>query len=75
MKQKDRHFIIMVNTLVPLPECHTRNKGWEWLLFQLRTHKLYAYQLIVPYSSGFLELQADLVEAAVAHCQLIVVSK
>ena len=35
----------------------------------------HAFPLIHPFASGFAELSADLVEAAVAHCQLIVVSK
>lgn len=30
---------------------------------------------VLHFTSGFLELSADLVEAAVAHCELIVVSK
>jgi hypothetical protein len=36
---------------------------------------LHTFNLIHPFASGFAELSADLVEAAVAHCQLIVVSK
>lgn len=35
----------------------------------------YCYLLIVFLAVGFQELSADLVEAAAAHCQLIVVSK
>lgn len=35
---------------------------------------MYVSNLLLIFS-GFLELSADLVEAAIAHCQLIVVSK
>lgn len=42
--------------------------------YMLVSYKVFTY-CVLHFTSGFLELSADLVEAAVAHCELIVVSK
>lgn len=51
--------------------CHVKRFMWHGVLID----GLHVFPLIHSFSSGFAELSADLVEAAVAHCQLIVVSK
>lgn len=62
-------------------KCATMTPSGFWLLkFRefpkvQHLHKLCVFLLTLFFASGFLELSADLNEAAVAHCQLIVVSK
>lgn len=51
---------------------------WLFFPFAFFLFESLCHLCLCPYgslSSGFSELLADLVEAAVAHCQLIVVSK
>lgn len=55
-------------------------KGLAWFGFMIHIHMCCCIMLKKVnscefFSTGFVELAADLVEASVAHCQLIVVSK
>ena len=55
-------------------------KGLAWLGFMIHIHMCCCIMLKKVnscefFSTGFVELAADLVEASVAHCQLIVMSK